>query len=253
MLTYYKTDIDSWSTTMWEKMNNKSTNNHAWAASPCYLLGAYVAGVRPTAPGFSSYQVLPMMGQLTAVSAVVPSVKGSISVGDSLFADRFTMDLVSPDGTEAIVGIPKKKDWLSVTANGRVVWNKGTYISGETGISEAGVDDRYIKFKVAPGTWRFISLLIPTTAVDDFSVNGLKTSSLGMVLRLISNNEQCVVQIETPGSYSVRIIDTRGRVYAEHRGVKTGQAILKRDALAQGVYFVQLRYGMRSIIQKVMM
>jgi hypothetical protein len=177
MLTYYKPDIDSWSTTMWERLKkNKGTNNHAWAASPCYLLGAYVAGVRPTAPGFSSYQVLPMLGPLTAVSAVIPSVKGTISVCDSLFSDRFTMDLVSPDGTEAMVGIPKKKDWLSVTANGRAVWNKGSYISGVEGISEAGEDNTYIKFNVAPGTWKFVSLLIPSV-VDDFSFDGLKTYS----------------------------------------------------------------------------
>jgi hypothetical protein len=252
MLTYYKPDIDSWSTTMWERLKkNKGTNNHAWAASPCYLLGAYVAGVKPTSPGFSSYQIMPMLGQLTAVSAVIPSVKGKISVCDSLFDDRFTMNLVSPEGTEAMVGIPKKRDWLSVTANGRAVWNEGTYISGTTGISEAGEDDRHIKFNVAPGNWKFVSRLIP--AKDNIFGNGFKTSPPGNSLRLKNNYGQCVIKIEAPGSYSVRIIDTRGRVYAEHRGIGTGQVIFKRNSSARGVYFVQLRYDMGSIIKKVMM
>ncbi|MBI3766450.1 MAG: hypothetical protein HY277_08115 [Ignavibacteriales bacterium] len=159
MLNYYQPDIDSWSQTMWERMGNNSTNNHAWAASPCYLLGAYVAGIKPTAPGFSSYQVLPMLGPLTALSATVPSMKGTITTIDSLFTNKFTLELSSPSGSQAVVGIPRKCDWKSVSVNGKIIWDRGAFLDNVAGISGAGTDNRYIKFNVDPGMWKFTALL----------------------------------------------------------------------------------------------
>jgi len=156
MLRYYQSDIDSWSQTMWERSGGAiDSNNHAWAASPTYLLGAFVAGVRPTAPGWTSYQVTPLLGTLTSVSATVPSVRGSITVSHTLSATSYTLALISPAGTQALVGIPRKRAWTSVTANGATVWTQAGFASGVTGISAGGTDSQYIKFNVAPGTWQF--------------------------------------------------------------------------------------------------
>ncbi|MGE5411134.1 MAG: amylo-alpha-1,6-glucosidase [Clostridiales bacterium] len=159
MLSYYQPDIDSWSQTMWERMGNNSTNNHAWAASPCYLLGAYVAGIKPIKPGYSEYEVMPMLGNLTYVSASVPTQKDVIAVSDSLREDKFTMDLVSPKGCRAIVGIPKIKKWNSVEVNGTTIWKKGKFIKALDAISSAKSDKGFIKFKVAPGRWKFTARL----------------------------------------------------------------------------------------------
>jgi hypothetical protein len=156
MLRYYQSDIDSWSQTMWERSGGSiDSNNHAWAASPTYLLGAFVAGVRPTAPGWASYQVTPLLGTLTSVSATVPSVRGSITVSHSLSATSYALALISPVGTRALVGIPRKRPWTSITANGATVWTQAGFVSGVTGITAAGTDGQYIKFNVAPGTWQF--------------------------------------------------------------------------------------------------
>jgi hypothetical protein len=158
MLSYYQPDIDSWSTTMWERMGTIQTNNHAWAASACYLLGAYVAGIKPVGAGFSSYQVMPMLGQLTAVSASVPSKFGTIVTVDSLKPARFTMLLISPNGTKALVGIPRRSTWQLVTVNGNVIWNNGKFVPRK-GVTEAGIDSKYIKFNVEPGKWRFAATI----------------------------------------------------------------------------------------------
>jgi hypothetical protein len=158
MLSYYQSDIDSWSQTMWERSGGAiDSNNHAWAASPTYLLGAFVAGVRPTAPGWTSYQVTPLLGTLTSVSATVPSVRGSITASHTLSATSYTLALISPAGTQALVGIPRKRAWTSVTANGATVWTQAGFASGVTGISAGGTDSQYIKFNVAPGTWQFVA------------------------------------------------------------------------------------------------
>lgn len=156
MLSFYQMDIDSWSQTLWEQSGGSiDSNNHAWAAGPAYLLGAFVAGVRPTAPGWASYQVTPLLGTLTSVSVTVPSVRGSISVGHTLSATRYTLALVSPAGTQALVAVPRKHPWTTVTANGVTVWTQAGFTSGVTGITAGGADAQYIRFNVAPGTWQF--------------------------------------------------------------------------------------------------
>ena len=69
----------------------------------------------------------------------------------------YTLDLISPPGTQALVGIPVKHPWTSISANGNTVWSQGSFVSGVTGISGAGADNLYVKFNVAPGTWRFVA------------------------------------------------------------------------------------------------
>jgi hypothetical protein len=98
-----------------------------------------------------------MMGSLRALSVTVPTVKGPITTTDSLFADAYKLNLTSPAGTQALVGIPKSHDWITVTVNGTKIWDRGIFLNNVSGISTAGADSRRISFNVAPGTWEFIA------------------------------------------------------------------------------------------------
>jgi hypothetical protein len=245
MLSYYQPDIDSWSATMWERMGSSQTNNHAWAASACYLLGAFVAGVKPIAAGFSSYQVMPMLGPLTAVSASVPSNFGTISTTDSLTSDRFIMQLVSPAGTRALVGIPRRSAWQSVTANGDGVWNRGTFVS-QTSITAAGIDSQYIKFNVSPGTWRFVAALSPVSANAQFD-RGTPPSG---TLRLTVSGDRIALHAVCPGQYRLRVFDVAGKTLAYFRGHGEGDFVLPRTLPAKRVYCAQLAYrGKGNVIR----
>ena len=161
MKNRYTAMVNANYTTLWELWTGlkDGTINHGWNA-PNTVLSQYIAGVSPTAAGWSSYSVLPQMANLTATSEVVPSIKGNITVNDSLSAGQFVMNLASAQGTKALVGIPKKRAWQSVTANGNAVWNQGAFIAGVTGVSQAGEDSLYIKFNVDPGVWRFAASLV---------------------------------------------------------------------------------------------
>ncbi|OCX53061.1 alpha-rhamnosidase [Mucilaginibacter sp. PPCGB 2223] len=53
---------------------------HAWGASPIYLLGKYYMGVKPTGPGYSTYQIEPVLGGLKWMSGSVPTPDGNIDV-----------------------------------------------------------------------------------------------------------------------------------------------------------------------------
>lgn len=92
---------DEWDT-LWEQFNDTvGTYNHGWTAAPLYILSKYVAGVRPTAPGFASYEIVPS-DALESYDCTVWTPKGEIRVvkdGGSLHVTAVSGGtLVLPDG-----------------------------------------------------------------------------------------------------------------------------------------------------------
>ncbi len=53
---------------------------HAWGASPVYLLGKYFLGIKPTKPGYTEYEVKPVLGGLQWMKGSVPTPFGLIKV-----------------------------------------------------------------------------------------------------------------------------------------------------------------------------
>ena len=166
MADRYKTMIPCSFTTLWEHYDRwwatrlnafdaGSSLNHGWNP-PVLNLSQTIAGVAPEAPGWSTYHVLPKEAFPTSIKVVVPSVKGPVKVQLKKTASEYSLGLVSPPNTQAIVGIPKGS-FLSLTAvrvNGSTVWD-GAFRPGPTGLSWGGEDDSYLKFKVDPGAWNF--------------------------------------------------------------------------------------------------
>ncbi len=56
------------------------SDSHAWSSHPIYDLLTLVAGIEPSAPGFSSVRVAPHLGGMTNVSAEYPHPLGMVSV-----------------------------------------------------------------------------------------------------------------------------------------------------------------------------
>lgn len=53
---------------------------HAWGASPIYLLGKYYLGIKPTSPGYKTYTIKPVLGDLQWIEGKVPTPEGDIYV-----------------------------------------------------------------------------------------------------------------------------------------------------------------------------
>jgi hypothetical protein len=92
---YWGGMINLGATTFWEKYNPMEKNPellamygrpfgkslcHAWGASPIYLLGKYYLGVQPTSPGYETYSVEPILGDLLWMEGDVPTPAGKIHV-----------------------------------------------------------------------------------------------------------------------------------------------------------------------------
>jgi len=164
MRARYGAMIRSTSTTLWELWTlSGGTENHAWTGGPLTLMSEYVAGVAPTSPGYDTFQVLPLLGDLTQASATVPSIKGAIKVDISRTTGAFTVMITAPPGTVATIGIPLTSfaggpSSMHVTANGTLVYDAGTFAAGAVpGVSDGGQPDGFLKFIVTPGTWTFMA------------------------------------------------------------------------------------------------
>lgn len=154
----YQVMVDAPYTTLWEfwKTGGMGTYNHGWNA-PNTILSQYIAGVAPVEPGWKSYHIKPQLGSLNSAKVRVPSVKGEIAVDIQRAKNAFKISLTSPEGTTAIVGIPKKgAAFREVLANGKPVWS-GKPVSGVDGVVSDGEDDDYLLFRVEPGEWTLIA------------------------------------------------------------------------------------------------
>ncbi|WP_328505346.1 alpha-L-rhamnosidase-related protein [Streptomyces sp. NBC_00391] len=143
--------------TLWELWTKADgTDNHAWNGGPLYALSAYAAGVRPTKPGWETYEVVPQTGTLTKINTVVPTVKGDIRFGITRDGTQVTLTLTSPSGTTARVGVPTYGGSQPVIkAGGTTVFSGGSSTGSVSGLTYDGKDASYVYFRLQPGTWTF--------------------------------------------------------------------------------------------------
>ncbi len=166
MYNRYKTMIPCSFTTLWEHydrwwashidaFDEASSLNHGWNP-PALLLSQTIAGIAPESAGWATYHVLPKEAFLTTINVTVPTIKGNVKVDLRKSASEYSLNLTSPENTTAVVGIPKssfrKINFIKVSD--AVIWN-GTYSGGVPGITFKGEDESYVKFNVAPGSWKF--------------------------------------------------------------------------------------------------
>jgi alpha-L-rhamnosidase len=167
MYTRYKAMIPCSITTLWENHDRwwasrtdafeaASSLNHGWNP-PAIILSQIIAGVSPVTPGWSTYHVLPKEAFLTSIKVVVPSIKGDITAQIKKTTTDYSLSLISPAQTTAIVGIPKKSFQRldSITVNNMLLW-KGASAGTVKGVSWHGENADYVLFTVEPGTWTFV-------------------------------------------------------------------------------------------------
>lgn len=69
---------------------------HGWSALPAYLYQAYLLGIRPTAPGFSTFEINPIFGILPSAEGQVPTPAGPIHIAWEKAGDGYAGKLSHP-------------------------------------------------------------------------------------------------------------------------------------------------------------
>jgi alpha-L-rhamnosidase len=108
------TMVDRGATTIWERWNGVDVDgiahdslNHYSKGAVASFLHRYVAGLRPTAPGYRTFEVRPMPGGgVTAATARHLTPYGPAEVSWRLDDRSFVLDVAVPPGTRAIVVLP---------------------------------------------------------------------------------------------------------------------------------------------------
>jgi hypothetical protein len=91
MLLRYDAMIKDSKDTLYEKFDiTDGTFNHAWTSGPIYIINRYIAGLKPTKPGFEEYS-LSLTNLLDSFKCCNYTVKGNIDV-----------ELASKDGVKTL-------------------------------------------------------------------------------------------------------------------------------------------------------
>jgi len=128
---------------------------HPWSAGVTKWLTEEILGIKPTKPGFSTYDILPHLGRtLTSVAGKVLTPHGNISASFNVIAG--SCSIIAPEGTLGRVGIPKVgKKIESININGKAVWRRGKKGKIDN-IGEAYEDKNFVYFSnVQPGKYNF--------------------------------------------------------------------------------------------------
>jgi hypothetical protein len=167
MSNRYRTMIPASFTTLWEHydrwwaswidaFDDASSLNHGWNP-PVINLSQTIAGITPIEPGWSTFYVKPKEAFLKKINVVVPSIKGNINVSINKSASQYSIKLISPTHTKALVCIPKKSfsTLNTIKVNDSIIWNK-KFIGGVKGIYWNAETDDYIMFWAEAGAWNFV-------------------------------------------------------------------------------------------------
>ncbi|MBN2214836.1 MAG: hypothetical protein JW723_11375 [Bacteroidales bacterium] len=180
-------------TTLYENFGNDGTFNHGWSGGPLTLLSQYAAGVAPETAAFGIYHVFPREGELTGIHSVIPSVKGTIEVNIEKNRSNYALNLNSPPGTLAKVGIPKYPyadrivDLISI--NSTEIWHDGSLTGTTEGVDYIGENTRYYIFSVVPGIYNFSATLTDKTA----TLNNINPSPFELRIHSNPANEKLIV------------------------------------------------------------
>ncbi len=145
--------------TLYERfdVNRRGTYNHAWNA-PNYVLSRYIAGIKPSAVAWASFEVKPQLVHLTYLKQTVPSVKGDITIEIKQEAHSFAIEVNVPEQTTATVYLPKSPTGISEAwVNGQLAWENETFNDEVEGVKLHDVDLQWLSFEVRPGQWHFIA------------------------------------------------------------------------------------------------
>ncbi len=135
---------------------------HPWGAGVTKWLSEEVLGIKPTSPGFATFDIVPHLGRtLTNVAGKTPTLLGDISASFNVTTGKCAIS--TPVGTIGRIGIPKvEKSISSIKVNGVLVWD-GAYHK-VAGIGGANEDAQFIYLTgVLPGNYKIDAIYKGTT------------------------------------------------------------------------------------------
>ncbi|OGS22265.1 MAG: hypothetical protein A2252_06805 [Elusimicrobia bacterium RIFOXYA2_FULL_39_19] len=132
---------------------------HAWSTGVCYSLQANVLGIKPAAPGFKKFSVIPKLAGLKWVKGSVLCPHGLISVYCKINKYSLREFVHIPEGTTGDIAVPGLY-FNKIYLNNKLVWDKLGIKSKTDGIAAIYEKENYIYFVIdKSGMYKFIAAL----------------------------------------------------------------------------------------------
>ena len=125
---------------------------HPWGGGVTKWLSEEVLGIKPTSPGFKTFDVMPHPGRtLTSVTGATPTPHGNISASFNVSTGDCAVFV--PVGTVGRIGIPKvEKTINAIKVNGNLVWDGAFHTVASIG--DATSDSQFVYLTgVQPGSY----------------------------------------------------------------------------------------------------
>lgn len=87
-------------------LKSNMTYSHPWAASPAFNVPQGMFGIRPTTPGYATYDVRPQPDSVTWAHVTRPTLRGSIGAAFHTVGDRTDVGVDVPGNSSATVYVP---------------------------------------------------------------------------------------------------------------------------------------------------
>lgn len=159
----FRSMVDSPLTTLWEGWDIGSavwgggTYNHAWSGGGLTILSQYFGGVEPLEAGYKKIKIKPLTEGLAHVNAIVPSVRGQISVSWEKLNDTLEMNVIIPEKVE------EGEIWIPLQQQGQILVNQEKIWPIDTASTNASIKVELMKevnsvvMKVPSGMWNIQS------------------------------------------------------------------------------------------------
>lgn len=110
-------------TEAWDlKYKKNMTWNHAWGASPAWVITRRLMGVEALDAAFGKIQIRPQPGGLRHASLTTPTIRGPVRVSfENIPGKSFLLTVEIPANTTARVILPKPTATATLTVNGEAV------------------------------------------------------------------------------------------------------------------------------------
>ena len=82
------------------------TFSHPWGSAPASLIARCMFGIQPTSPGFRTFRIRPLIGDLAYASIRIPTVKGTIRVSLGQNSEAYEAEVTIPANTVADIYLP---------------------------------------------------------------------------------------------------------------------------------------------------
>jgi alpha-L-rhamnosidase len=133
--------------------------SHGWIATPVYQMSAHILGIAPTGPGYETFAIRPMLGDLAFAKGQVPTPHGLVKV-DWRWQEEgeLALNVTVPPGTRAALAFPlgTESGYPALALNHRPLWDgtkKFPPVDGITGLNRVGAT---VEMTLDPGDYQLV-------------------------------------------------------------------------------------------------